>query len=54
VGFSGAEIEQSIISALYRASTEKEGISTKHILEQIKSTKPLSVLKEEEISALRA
>jgi SpoVK/Ycf46/Vps4 family AAA+-type ATPase len=54
VGFSGAEIEQAIISALYRASTEKEGISTKHILEQIKSTKPLSVLKEEEISALRA
>lgn len=45
VGFSGAEIEQAIISALYRASTEKEGISTKHILEQIKSTKPLSVLK---------
>jgi SpoVK/Ycf46/Vps4 family AAA+-type ATPase len=45
VGFSGAEIEQAIISALYRASTEKEGISTKHILEQIKSTKPLAVLK---------
>jgi len=54
VGFSGAEIEQAIISALYRASTEKEVISTKHIIEQIKSTKPLSVLKKEEISALRA
>jgi SpoVK/Ycf46/Vps4 family AAA+-type ATPase len=53
-GFSGAEIEQSIISALYRASTEKEVISTRHIIEQIKSTKPLSVLKKEEISALRA
>ena len=53
VGFSGAEIEQAIIAALYRASTEKEPISTKHIVEQIKSTKPLSVLKEEEISALR-
>jgi len=52
-GFSGAEIEQAIIAALYRASTEKEPISTKHIVEQIKSTKPLSVLKEEEISALR-
>ena len=33
---------------------EKETISTKHIIEQIKSTKPLSVLKEEEISALRS
>jgi SpoVK/Ycf46/Vps4 family AAA+-type ATPase len=54
VGFSGAEIEQAIIAALYRASNEKEVISTKHIIEQIKSTKPLSVLKKEEISALRA
>jgi SpoVK/Ycf46/Vps4 family AAA+-type ATPase len=54
VGFSGAEIEQGIIAALYRASTEKESISTKHIVEQIESTKPLSVLKKEEISALRA
>lgn len=52
--FSGAEIEQAVISALYRASTEKEPISTKHIIEQIESTKPLSVLKQEEISALRA
>lgn len=54
VDFSGAEIEQAIIAALYRASTEKEVISTKHIIEQVKSTKPLSVLKQEEISALRA
>jgi len=53
-GFSGAEIEQAIVSALYRASTEKEVISTRHIIEQIKSTKPLSILKKEEISALRA
>jgi len=51
--FSGAEIEQAIISALYRASTEKKNISTEHIIEQIKSTKPLSVLKGEEIAALR-
>jgi SpoVK/Ycf46/Vps4 family AAA+-type ATPase len=53
-GFSGAEIEQAIIAALYKATTEKEVISTNHIIEQIKSTKPLSVLKKEEISALRA
>ncbi|MBM3246364.1 MAG: AAA family ATPase [Candidatus Omnitrophica bacterium] len=52
--FSGAEIEQAIIAALYRASTEKERISTSHIIEQIKSTKPLSVLKAEGISELRA
>lgn len=51
--FSGAEIEQALISALYRARSEKESISTKHIIEEIESTKPLSVLKREEITALR-
>jgi SpoVK/Ycf46/Vps4 family AAA+-type ATPase len=54
LGFSGAEIEQAVIAALYRASTDKQPISSKHVVEQIESTKPLSVLKEEEISALRA
>ena len=54
VDFSGAEIEQAIISALYRASSGKEPISTRHIIEQIESTKPLAVLKCEEITGLRA
>ncbi|MFA5271565.1 MAG: AAA family ATPase [Candidatus Omnitrophota bacterium] len=52
-GFSGAEIEQAIISALYRATSEKKNMVTEHIIEQIKSTKPLSVVKSEEIEALR-
>lgn len=52
-GFSGAEIEQTIISAFYRASTGKETISTQHIMEQLQSTKPLSVIKNEEIETLR-
>jgi SpoVK/Ycf46/Vps4 family AAA+-type ATPase len=51
--FSGAEIEQAIISALYRASSEKEPVSTHHILEQIHLTKPLALLKQEEITFLR-
>lgn len=51
--FSGAEIEQAIISALYRASSQKEPVSTHHILEQIRLTKPLALLKQEEISSLR-
>lgn len=51
--FSGAEIEQAIISALYRASSKKEPVSTQHILEQIKSTRPLALLKQEEITSLR-
>jgi hypothetical protein len=52
-GFNGAEIEQAVISALYRASSNKETIATEHILDQIISTKPLSVMKREDISALR-
>ncbi len=51
--FSGAEIEQAIISASYRASSNKEQITTQHITEQLESTKPLSVLKHEEIKSLR-
>jgi hypothetical protein len=51
--FSGAEIEQAVISALYRASSRKEPVSTHHILEQIHATKPLALLKQEEIAALR-
>ena len=51
--FSGAEIEQAIISALYRASSKKEPISTEHVLEQLRSTKPLAVIKREEVAALR-
>ncbi len=51
--FSGAEIEQTVISALYRASGGKEPLNTGHILEQIRETKPLSILKSEEITSLR-
>jgi SpoVK/Ycf46/Vps4 family AAA+-type ATPase len=51
--FSGAEIEQAIISALYRASSRKEPVSTTLILEQIGLTKPLALLKQEEITSLR-
>ena len=53
VDFSGAEVEQAIISALYRASSKNQPVSTEHILQQICSTKPLALLKQEEISILR-
>ena len=52
-GFNGAEIEQAVISALYRASSRKESVSTAHIAEQLESTKPLAVIKREEIEDLR-
>ena len=52
-GFSGAELEQAVISALYSASGANEKICTKHLLEQIKLTRPLSVIKAEDIDRLR-
>lgn len=51
--FSGAEIEQAVISALYRATSNKVPISTQHIIEQLQSTKPLAVMKCEDVAALR-
>ena len=52
-GFSGAEIEQVIISALYSAKSAQQKIGPAHLMEQIRSTRPLSVLRSEEIEALR-
>ena len=52
-GFSGAEIEQAIIAALYRANRQQQQIGLSHMLEQLKTSKPLSVLRSEEITALR-
>ncbi len=52
-GFSGAEIEQAVISALYRASSRKEPITTDHIVEQLRGTRPISVVKAQEVAALR-
>ncbi len=52
-GFSGAEIEQAVISALYSASGANEKISARHVLEQLKLTRPLSVIKAESVDFLR-
>ncbi len=52
-GFSGAEIEQVIISGLYSAFSGSGNLSTKLILEEIESTKPLSVTMREKIDDLR-
>jgi hypothetical protein len=53
-GFSGAEIEQAIVSALYAASAAGETLATRHILEECQRTRPLSVVMSEKIQALRA
>jgi len=52
-GFSGAEIEQAIISALYRAGARSEPLTTDHVRDQLRHTRPLSVVKAEEIAELR-
>ncbi|MET0000666.1 MAG: AAA family ATPase [Candidatus Thiodiazotropha lotti] len=52
-GFSGAEIEQAIVSALYSSHASKQSLDTAHILNEIKQTRPLSVLMAEKISYLR-
>lgn len=53
-GFSGAEIEQAIISALYEALGEKQPLAARHILDEIARTRPLSVVMAEQVAALRA
>jgi SpoVK/Ycf46/Vps4 family AAA+-type ATPase len=52
-GFSGAEIEQAIVAALYASHSSKEALATRHILEEISATRPLSVVMAEQIAALR-
>ncbi|NMF85130.1 AAA family ATPase [Nodosilinea sp. P-1105] len=53
-GFSGAEIEQAIITAHYRALYERQPASTALLLEEIKRTVPLSITRREDIQRLRA
>jgi SpoVK/Ycf46/Vps4 family AAA+-type ATPase len=53
-GFSGAEIEQAVVSALYAAHAMNESLASQHIQREIDQTKPLSVVMRERIAALRA
>ncbi len=52
-GFSGAEVEQAVVAALYTAFARRAELTTEDILEEIKATRPLSVTRAEEIDALR-
>lgn len=52
-GFSGAEIEQAIISGLYTAFSVKQLLTTDILIGEIKSTQPLSVTRAEEVQAIR-
>jgi SpoVK/Ycf46/Vps4 family AAA+-type ATPase len=52
-GFSGAEIEQSIASALYTAFGKKQELNTEILLGEIRGTQPLSVTRAEDVQAIR-
>jgi ATP-dependent 26S proteasome regulatory subunit len=54
LGFSGAEIEQAIISAQYTALANSMPLHTDDIMAEVKRTRPLSVVMAEAVARLRA
>ncbi len=52
-GFSGAEIEQGVVSAMYAVSAEGESLGTEQLLAEFERTRPLSVVMREKIEGLR-
>lgn len=52
-GYSGAEIEAAVVSGLYHARARKETLATHHVLQAIQGTQPISVVRAEDIQALR-
>ena len=53
-GFSGAEIEQVVVSALYAAQAQQQAVDTGTLLRGIQATAPLSVIMAERLAELRA
>lgn len=53
-GFSGAEIEQAIIAAMYAALAEGRPATQAHVETELGQTRPLSVIRAEDFARLRA
>ncbi len=53
-GFTGAGIEQAVVSALYGTDGETRGLDTRALLAELGRTQPLSVIMDVQIQALRA
>lgn len=53
-GFTGAGIEQAVVSALYAAEAEERTPDTEVLLAELAATQPLSVVMGEQIARLRA
>jgi ATP-dependent 26S proteasome regulatory subunit len=52
-GFSGSELEQAIVSAMYTAHAQNRTLSQADLLAEIKQTRPFSVLMAERVDELR-
>lgn len=52
-GFSGAELEQAVVAALYTAYADKVELNTETLLTELSDTVPLSVTMAEKIEAIR-
>ena len=52
-GFSGAELEQAVVSATYSAHTEGQQVNGQHVYNELQATRPLSVVMSERINQLR-
>lgn len=53
-GFTGAGIEQAVVSALYGGEAETRPPDTQSLLAELERTQPLSVVMDDQIQALRA
>ncbi len=53
-GYSGAELDTAIQTAMYAAFSEKKPLTTEMILQALAGTVPLSTTRAEDIAALRA
>jgi SpoVK/Ycf46/Vps4 family AAA+-type ATPase len=53
-GFTGAGIEQAVVSALYAGEAETRPLDTQSLLAELERTQPLSVVMDTQIQALRA
>jgi ATP-dependent 26S proteasome regulatory subunit len=52
-GFSGSEIEQAIVSAMYTAHAQGRVLFQDDLLGEMRQTRPLSVLMAEKVTNLR-
>ena len=52
-GFSGAELEQVVVAALYEARSAGGSLATQHLQDEAARTRPLSVVMAERVLALR-